>query len=231
MLSRREQYFAGVRAGLPIIIGYVSIGLAYGVMMRQAGQGAGPTVLMSATVLAGASQMMAAGMLAAKSGVLAIVVATFVLNLRHLIMSTCVLDRIKEPEKLGLRLLGAFAITDESFGVFMTTEADRCSLPYLLGIDTVIYFSWVLGSAIGAFASAFLPPLMEKSLSIALYAMFIGLLLPSLRGKKKLIYVVLLAAGMNILLSKLIPGSWALIASTLLAAYLGSLFVGEEEAA
>ena len=83
MLSRREQYGAGVHAGLPIIIGYVSIGLAYGVMMRQAGQGAGPTILMSATVLAGASQMMAAGMLAAKSGVLAIVVATFVLNLRH----------------------------------------------------------------------------------------------------------------------------------------------------
>ena len=231
MLSRREQYGAGVHAGLPIIIGYVSIGLAYGVMMRQAGQGAGPTILMSATVLAGASQMMAAGMLAAKSGVLAIVVATFVLNLRHLIMSTCVFDRIKEPERLGLRLLGAFAITDESFGVFMTTEADRCSLPYLLGIDTVIYLSWVGGSAIGALASAFLPPLMEKSLSIALYAMFIGLLLPSLKGKKKLILVVLLAAGMNILFSRLIPGSWALIASALLAAYIGSLFMGEEDAA
>ena len=231
MLSRREQYASGLRAGAPIIIGYVSIGLAYGVMMRQAGMGAASTVLMSATVLAGASQMMAAGMLAAKSGVLAIVVATFVLNLRHLIMSTCVFARIREPEPAGLRLLGAFAITDESFGVFMTTEADRCSLPYLLGIDTVIYLSWVGGSAVGAFASGFLPPLMEQGLSIALYAMFIGLLLPSLRGKRRLIPVVLLAAGMNSLLSRLIPGSWALIASTLLAAYIGSFFVGEEDAA
>lgn len=231
MLSRREQYRAGLRAGLPILIGYVSIGLAYGVLMRQAGQGAGPTVLMSATVLAGASQMMAAGMLAQKSGALAIIVATFVLNLRHLIMSTCVFDRIKEPEKLGLRLLGAFAITDESFGVFMTTEADRCSLPYLLGIDTVIWLSWVGGSTVGAFASAFLPTLLEQSLSIALYAMFIALLLPSLHGKRKLLFPVLLAAGMNILLSRLIPGSWALIVSTLLAAYIGSLVVGEEAAA
>lgn len=112
--TKRAQYLAGLQAGIPIILGFIPVGIAYAIMAGQAGLSGAETVLMSATVLAGASQMMAVGMYAQGAALVTIIVATFVLNLRHLIMSTCVMHEMREAP-LGIRLLGAFGVTDETF--------------------------------------------------------------------------------------------------------------------
>ena len=231
MDDRRKQFLAGVRAGLPIVLGYVPIGIAYAIIARQAGFTTAETVLMSLMVYGGARQMMAAGMLSQGAGFAAIVLATFVLNLRHLIMSVCVNNRIPSA-KTGWRLLGAHWITDESFALFTTTAQERCTVWYFLGMGGAAYFAWALSSLLGALAMDLLPELLAASLGIALYAMFIALLLPHVRGNGRLGVLVLLTALGNALLGKLMPSSWALIASTLLGALAGVFFVplGEEAA-
>ena len=226
--EKRRSFSAGLRTGLPIMLGYVPIGIAFAVMARQAGLSVGQTCLMSLTVYAGASQMMAAGILAEGAGLAAIVLATFVLNLRHIIMSTCVMHRM-EPAPLPLRLLAAFGVTDESFALFTTDTRGFRSVFFFLGIHAAIYLSWNLGTLLGALAMDLLPPILTASLGVSLYAMFISLLTPHLPGNGRLAALVLLTALCNTLLGRVMASSWALIVSTLLCAFAGSFFVEPEE--
>ena len=228
---QKDEYLAGFRAGIPVFIGFIPIGIAYAIMARQAGFDIFETCFMSVAVFAGASQMMAVGMYAQGAGLAAIILATFLLNLRHVIMSTCIMNRM-HPAKKPAKIAAAFGVTDESFAIFTTEKPERCTFSFFLGLVTVTYFSWVLGSVIGAVTSDFLPVLLTASLGIALYAMFIGLLFPGISGNGRLCLLVLLTAVCNTLLCLVIPQSWALIVSTLLCAFAGVFFVnigGEDE--
>lgn len=225
----KKHYLAGMKAGLPVVLGFIPVGIAYAIMARQAGFTVAQTCGMSAMVFAGASQMMAVGMTAQGSGLLAIILATFILNLRHLIMSTCVMNRMSDGST-GVRLLASFGVTDESFAIF-TTQAKHRSAVYFLGLITVTYLSWVAGSFIGAIASDLLPEILSASLGIALYAMFLSILVPGLTNNWKLGALVAMTAVCNSLLSMLLPSSWALIISTLLCAFLGVFFVDLKEEA
>ena len=168
--------------------------------------------------------MMAVGMYVQGAGIIAIILATFILNLRNLIMSTCVVNRMKN-EPLKFKLLATFGVTDESFAIFTTEERENCSGLYFLGLITVTYSSWIVGTAIGAIASAFLPAIITASLGIALYAMFIGILIPNLTHDLKLGLLVIFTAVCNSVLTQFMDSSWALILSTLICAAVGVFFV------
>ena len=148
----KDKYFKGLKAGIPVILGFVPVGIAYAIMARQAEFSMGETIFMSFAVFAGASQMMAVGMYEQRAGFIAIIIATFILNLRHLIMSTCVINKMDE-KKSPLRFLAAFGVTDESFAIFTTGE--ESSIWNFLGLITVTYSSWNAGTIIGAVASTF----------------------------------------------------------------------------
>lgn len=223
-----KEYIKGVKAGVPVIFGFIPVAIAYAVMAKQAGISAGETVFMSMAVFAGAAQMMACGMYAQGAGTAAIVLATFILNLRHLIMSTCVINRMKTC-RMAVRLLSSFGVTDESFAIFTTQPEEHSSPAFFLGLISVTYSSWVGGAAIGTLVSEALPPTISSSLGIALYAMFIVLLIPGLRGNLRLSLLVVLTAVINSILSLFMSSSWALIAATLLCAFLGVFFVELDE--
>lgn len=228
MKENRSQYLAGVRSAVPVILGFVPVGIAYGIMARQAGFSLWQTCAMSLTVFAGASQMMAVGMYVQGASIFAMILATLILNLRHLIMSTCVVNRMR-PANTKLKLLAAFGVTDESFAIFTTEKEKAPSVWYFLGLITVTYLSWNLGTLIGAASSDFLPEILTASLGIALYAMFLGLLMPSIPGNRRLGLLVVLTALCNTVLSQLMASSWALIVSTLLCAFIGVFFVELED--
>lgn len=225
--SNAQQYLAGMRAGIPVILGFVPVGIAYAIMAQQAGFTIAQTILMSVTVFAGASQMMAVGMYVQGASLVAMIVATFILNLRHLIMSTCVVNRMRS-DRLSLKLLATFGVTDESFAIFTTKDDERCSALFFLGLITVTYTSWIAGSVIGAVASGFLPPIVSASLGIALYAMFLGILIPHVAQSLRLGVLVLVTAVTNTALSQCMASSWALIVSTLACAAIGVFFVRDE---
>ena len=222
--SKKAQYLNGMRSGIPVILGFVPVGIAYAIMARQAGFSILQTCAMSLTVFAGASQMMAVGMYAQGASIIAMILATFILNLRHLIMSVCVMNRMKK-DSTKIKLLASYGVTDESFAIFTTEKEEKCSAAYFLGLITVTYSSWNIGTLIGAVASDFLPAILTASLGVALYAMFIGLLMPNLTNNWRLGLLVILTAVCNSILTCFMESSWALIVSTLLCAFLGVFFV------
>lgn len=225
-----EQYIDGIRSALPVILGFIPVGIAYAIMARHAGFTTAETCTMSLTVFAGASEMMAIGMYEKGAGIIAIILATFILNLRHVIMSTCVFNEMK-PSGIGTRLLAGFGVTDETFAIFTTARNDRRTMPFFLGLATVSYVSWNVGTFIGAVSTDILPEIVTASLGIALYAMFIGLIMPALRVNLRLTILVIFTAAVNSVLNLFIESSWALIISTLVCAAVGVFFVhlGDEE--
>ncbi|MBP1552188.1 MAG: AzlC family ABC transporter permease [Oscillospiraceae bacterium] len=224
----KTQYKNGFKAGVPVILGFVPVGIAFAVMARQAGFSIAETCGSSIFVFAGAAQMMSTGMYAKGAGIVAIILATFVLNLRHLIMATVVMNRMKDGST-ALRLLASFGITDESFAIFSTTDRANCNIGFFLGLITVTYSSWIAGTAIGAVANDFFPAILTASLAVSLYAMFIGLLVPNLHDNAKLAALVVMTGICNTVLSQFIASSWALIVSTLVCAFIGSFFVDMDE--
>jgi 4-azaleucine resistance transporter AzlC len=229
-MSKAKQYQLGLKAGIPVVLGFIPIAIAFAMMSEQSGVSMGQTIMMSVLVFAGASQMMAVGMLGQGAAMLPIVMATFILNLRHLIMSTCVMNRLKGTPS-WFKLLLAFGVTDESFAIFTTMEKEKCSSFFFLGLICAAYSSWVVGTIIGSIASQFLPAVITNSLGIALYAMFIALLVPNVKKSLRLGLVVLVTAAINIMLSKFMDRSWSIIFSTLIGAAIGVFIAEDEDAA
>lgn len=216
-----KNYLYGMKRAIPVLIGFLPVAITYAIMATGIGLAPWETVGMSAAVFAGASQIMATGMLAGGAGYLSIWISTLVLNLRHVIMSTCVFRRMRCKSKL-LRALSGFGVTDETFALF-TTEQDeeRCDLWFMLGLITVAYLSWVLGAAVGIVASNLLPPSISQSFGIALYALFVALLVPGVKKDIRLLVMVAVTVLLNCVLGLWMDDSWAIICATLLGAGFG----------
>lgn len=230
-MKKKEYYIVGLKAGIPVILGFVPVGIGFAIMARQAGFTLAQTCASSLMVFAGAAQIMSTGMVAEGASLFAMILATFLLNLRHVIMSICVFTKIPVKSRF-LRMLMGFGITDETFAIVTTTEDERVQTPFgFLGLATVSYLSWFAGTFLGAIASDFLPAMVSASLGVSLYAMFLGLLMPGLTKNLRLTMLVLFTAVCNTLLRLVMEPSWALIVSTLVCAFLGVFFVELEEEA
>ena len=220
MNQKLQSYLYGMKKAIPVLIGFLPVAVTYAIMATHAGLSAAETVGMSAAVFAGASQIMAAQMLAGGAGYLPIILSTLVLNLRHIIMSTCVFRRMKSKNPL-IRLVCGFGVTDETFALYTTEEDERHDAFFMLGLITVSYSSWVLGALLGVFASDLLPESLSKSFGIALYALFLGLLVPGVKKSLRLMAVVGITVLLNCLLVTFLDSSWAMICSTLIGAAIG----------
>ena len=228
MNENLKQYFDGVKKALPVILGFIPVGIAYAVMANDAGLTTIENVLMSVFVFAGASQIMAVGMIAQGASLITIVTATLILNLRHIIMSTCVMNKMKKVS-LGKKLIASFGVTDESFAIFTTIEEKKCTIWYFFGVITVSYSAWVTGTILGVIASDVLPEIVSNSLDIALYAMFIALIVPHLKHSFKLLILVIITMIVNSALCLIMDSGWAMIISTLLCAAIGIFIIDDEE--
>lgn len=221
-----SEILRGFKASVPIILGFIPVGIAYAVMAKDAGLSTAETIFMSASVFAGASEMIAVGMYKNGAALTTIVLATFMMNLRHVIMSTCIFEKTEKQGALKRLFLGFF-VTDESFAV-ITSEKVKCGFWFFASLGVTHYLAWVAGSSIGAFAAVLLPVTISASLGIALYAMFIGLLVPGIKGNLKLFLLVLVTAVLNTCLSLFIESSYSLIISTVAGALIGVFFVDFE---
>ena len=158
-MTKKEEWLAGTRSAVPIMLGYVPVGIAYGVMARQAGLNTWQTVLMSLTVYGGASEMMAAGMVAQGAAVLTIVLTTFILNLRHIIMSTCVFNQM-QGGRLPVRMLALWRYGRNLCRVHHHGQrpAHAAVLFFHGGSAPIFPGRWAAGW--GAIATGLLPPLI-----------------------------------------------------------------------
>jgi 4-azaleucine resistance transporter AzlC len=226
-MKKSTAYLKGIKVSLPVILGYLPVAIAFAVMASEAGFSRFEIIAMSTLVFAGASQIMAVGMVAAGASMLSCVVATFVLNLRHFIMGTYIMKKLGKTSTLE-KITTAHGITDEAFAIMGATPSESSSVPYLFGIITVTYGSWVLGTILGAFVSVLIPASISGALGIALYALFISLLVPGIKKSLRLVTLVIFTALLNAVLGLIIPSSWAIIVSCLVGAFVGVYFVEDE---
>jgi len=215
-----DGFRRGVRDALPVVLGYFPIAVAYGILARQAGISTPFTVLMSIMVFAGSSQFIGVSMIAGGAAAGVIIMTTFLVNLRHLLMSASLSAYYKKFDGKWLPLL-AFGLTDETFAVASTVFRQQVrDERYVFALQMTSYSSWVAGSLAGSLLGSRLAGASSLGLEFILYAMFIFLLVSQLSNRKMLMVAVF--AGVCALLgANLFPGYWFIILATLLGATLG----------
>lgn len=222
MNSDKKEFLRGLRSGIPVLIGFLPIATTFSLMAGQCGMNKLETNAMSIMVLAGASQMMATQMMATGSHFIQIIIAVFFLNLRHFVMSTCVMERIKKTP-LPLKLLLAFGVTDESFAIYSTDTNPNPGAAFFGGVSLMTYFSWVFGTLFGVLLIQIIPAGICARLVVALYVMFIGMIAPDMIKSLPIFIVVLYSMGINSLLSIWLNSSTSLVIAMLSGAMLGAV--------
>lgn len=223
-MSRKEKFIEGCRKGVPIAFGYVPMGIGYAAIAIKAGMSPLQTVSMSVLVYAGAGQIIAASMMVGGATAIEIILTNFVVNLRYFVMSTCVLNQV-EGSNTPLNILASHVTVDESFAMFSLSEDS--SIWLYLGIAIFAWLSWIFGAGIGVVLLDILPVIVTNSFNISLYALFVAILVPSIKENRQVALLVLITAVLNIILKPVI-GNWSLIVSTLVGAAIGMYIVDDE---
>ncbi|WP_240374825.1 AzlC family ABC transporter permease [Bacillus piscicola] len=211
-----SNFSLGLRDGLPIALGYIPAAITFGFIAQTTGLTPVESVMMSLLVFAGAAQFMALSLLAAGTGSLEIIFTTFIVNIRHLLMSASLNENAMDDnpwKKAGY----AFGITDEVFAVTATKE-DSVHTGYIYGVFIISYASWVVQTGVGYAVGGLLPATIQQSLMFALYALFIALLAPALKRQRKVLVLAAASAVLNSLFSLFLDTGWAIILSTTIAA-------------
>ncbi|MBP6941400.1 MAG: AzlC family ABC transporter permease [Syntrophorhabdaceae bacterium] len=211
----------GARAAWPICLGYLPIGLAFGVVAQKAGLGIVEIGFMSLVVFAGSSQFIAVSMLDAGAGFLPVVITTFTVNLRHLLMSSALAVHLRGAGKGWIALFG-YGVTDESFAFNMGLfRQGSWGWRHALVVNHVSNLAWFASSVMGGLGGSLIPP-GSFGIDYALPAMLICLLVFQLRGPVYVI-VALVSGIAAVLVSLVLPGNSYVIIASVAAATAGLL--------
>lgn len=214
--TRRGEFWAGVKATLPLVLGAIPFGIIFGAVAVSSGLSPWTAAAMSAFVFAGSSQFVAAGLVASGAGVLIIVLTTFVVNLRHSFYSATLAPAMRHLPQRWLVPLG-FTLTDETFLVMAERHRRADSSPYQhwyqFGSAAIMYANWQLCTWIGIVAGRAIPNPASWGLDFALVVTFIGMLVPGLRSRP--LVACTLVAGATALLSAQLPNRIGIIVAIL----------------
>lgn len=229
LVKKQSSFLQGIQGGISIAIGYLPVALTFGLLSKSTGLALSETVMMSLIVFAGASQYISLSLLAVGTGVIEIIFTTFIVNIRHFLMSASISEKV-EDDSIWKKALYSFGLTDETFTVASTKEG-TVNAGYMFGLIFIAYASWVVNSGIGYIIGASLPTTVQESMGIALYAMFVGLLIPSLKKHRKVLYLSVVAAILNTLCyaTQMISTGWSIVLSTLVSAVVVELIYAKYE--
>jgi len=212
----------GLKAAWPICLGYFPIGLAFGVLAQKAGLSPLEIGLMSLLVFAGSSQFIAVSMLSSGATELSIVATTFVVNLRHLLMSSSLAVYLR-PVSRAWAALFSYGVTDESFAVNLTRFRNgNWDWRQAMVVNHTANAAWIASSILGAFSGQFIPA-GTFGIDYALIAMFLCLLVFQLRGRLYAITAVI-AGVLAVALAVIVPGNGYIVIASILAATIGVVF-------
>jgi 4-azaleucine resistance transporter AzlC len=218
-MTNNGQFREGVKDALPVVLGYLPVGMAFGLLARNAGLTPSEAGLMSFLVYAGASQFLAIEMIDQGMTWFPIVLATFFINLRHFLMSSNLSLYFKKTRLPVLGFLSA-QLTDESFAVAISNLPKvKNSPPYVFGLQITSHLAWVIGSIGGALFGPFMK-ISEYGLPFALPSLFLCLLVFQLKSVHH--FGIMVVAGVSSLFFKwALQGNWTILLAALLAGGIG----------
>ena len=225
--ASEDSFIQGVKDCVPTLLGYISIGLAFGVVGSASGLSLVEIALLTILVYAGSAQFIFCALLLTSSPTSAIIVTIFVVNLRHLLMSLTLAPHFTRYSMLRNVGFGTL-LTDETFGVAVTKQMQNGKLygRWMDGLNITAYAFWILSCVAGAFLGQWVANPEKWGLDFALIAMFIALLVLQLSsvGKHKIMHYLMLIGYMVIMmygLSYVVPSHLAVLLATVIVATIG----------
>ncbi|WP_212902908.1 AzlC family ABC transporter permease [Clostridium polyendosporum] len=223
----------GIKQGIPIALGYIPVSFTFGLMAVNGGLPVWTAVLISLTNFTSAGQFAGTSLIIASGSMLEITLTTFVINIRYMLMSLSLSQKIVSNMPMVKRCIMAFGITDETFTV-ASLEKEDITFGYMMGTITYPYLGWLFGTLLGAVSTSILPEKLQSSMGIALYAMFIALIIPTAKKSKQALIVVIAAVFISLICTwipylKKICGGWSIVISTIIASSIGAAFFPKED--
>ena len=223
----------GLRDGIPIALGYISVSFTFGLMAVDAGLAWWQAVLISVCNLTSAGQFMGLDIMVAGGTYLEMALAQFIINLRYALMSISLSQKVDSDFRGASRLGLGFFMTDEIFGVAAGREGE-VSRSYFLGLSTFPLCGWTLGTLAGALLGGVLPPVLQSAMGIAIYGMFLAIIIPKARADTRYLKVIVIAVVLSCCFRYLpvlenVSSGFAIIICAVVASVIGAIFypIGE----
>ena len=229
----KPEFKKGIRHGIPIALGYLSVSFAFGLQAAAMGLTVLQAVLISATNLTSAGQVAALPLMTGGASLMEMALTQLTINLRYGLMGLSLGRKLDGSMGTVQRLIFSFADTDEIFAV-ASSQPGKVGKHYLYGLMLTPFLGWTLGTLLGAAAGTLLPAFVRSALGIAIYGMFLAIILPPAREKKPVRFVVLLAVGLSLCFRYIpglnrVSGGFVIIICAVLAAAAGAtLFPAKE---
>ncbi len=224
----------GFRDGIPIGLGYLAVSFAFGMMAVDGGLTIGQAVLISLTNLTSAGQFAGLDIMLAQGAVVEMILTQFIINLRYSLMSFSLAQKLDDGGHIGHRFAVAFGVTDEIFAISAARKG-HLSPYYCYGAMLVAIPGWTIGTLLGAISGNLLPEDVMSALSVAIYGMFLAIIIPPSKHDRQVLYVVLAAMLLSScfawlpLLSKISSGIVIIITTVSVSAIAALLAPHEQD--
>ena len=224
---------SGLVHGLPIALGYLAVSISFGVSAVNMGLTVLEVLFISMANMTSAGQLAGAPIIANGGSLFALGFGQLFINLRYALMSVSLSQRLDSKVTLVDRLFIGFGVTDEIFAVSVS-QKEAVSKEYMYGLITLPYLGWTLGTLIGALlgvvVSTYLPPFVLAALGIAIYGMFIAIVVPVMKKERAVTLCVLVAMLLSAIcyyvpfVSKIIPTELHIVLCAVIASVLLAIF-------
>lgn len=228
-MQRCENRFtAGIRDGIPIALGYLSVSFTFGIMAVLGGLPVWAALLISMTNLTSAGQFAGLNLMLAGGSYFEAAATQLVINMRYALMSVSLSQKLTDGVGTLNRMGIAYGVTDEIFAV-STTKAGTVGPKYMYGLILMPYVGWSLGTLLGGISGMILPESIRSALGIAIYAMFIAIVIPPSKESRAVLAVVVAAAILSSVLMwtpvlSQISSGFSIIICTLVCAGAAAFF-------
>jgi predicted branched-subunit amino acid permease len=221
-----KLFLKGVKHGLPIGLGYLSVSFAFGMQCVGGGLTVMQALLISMTNLTSAGQLAGLQVMLAGSSLVEMALTQFIINLRYSLMGISLSQRLDGSFTTPWRMLLSFHITDEIFAV-ASTKRHKVGTRYFAGLASAPYLGWALGTLLGALAGTLLPDTVRGCLGLMLFGMFIAIIIPPARRERGVLFAICVAVGLSCLFYYLpffdfLSGGFSLIISAVIASVLAA---------
>ncbi len=232
-MSQKEQFIYGVKRGIPIGLGYIPVSFTFGLMAVNGGLPLWLAFFISLTNLTSAGQFAGTSLILANASYLEVTLTTFVINIRYMLMSLSLSQKLEKGITLPQRLVFGFGITDEVFSV-ASSENGKLTNAYMLGLISTPILGWSFGTLLGGLICAALPETLSSAMGIALYGMFIAIIVPPAVKSHPVLHIIIISVLITVILKYVplfgfISDGFRTIIATIVGAAIGAYLYPVEE--
>ena len=233
-MSKATQFLKGARLGMPIALGYIPVSFSFGMLAVQNGIPAWAAIVISMTNLTSAGQFAGIGLMIHPGQYFQMLISQITINIRYSFMSISIAQKADNKFKGIYRWILGFMMTDEIFAV--ASQEESVTRSFFAGLATLPYIGWAVGTLIGSILGSILPDRLMSALSLAIYGMFVAIVVPEMKKSRPVIFVVILSLLLSCafyyipLLSKISSGITITVVAVVSAVIGAILFpVADEE--